>query len=115
MEKAKEIVERNDALCGRIRELTVWLAEANSQVERQEELVRQKEKDPQLKSKEAARMARLIQELKDATKKRESSKKDVEVRSEHLQNEVEDLRKEKCGHQCEVEAAKLKRKEIVAG
>ncbi|XP_064116552.1 myosin heavy chain, embryonic smooth muscle isoform-like [Macrobrachium nipponense] len=78
------------------------LAEANCLLERLEKLLRQKEKHLHLKLAEAARMARLIQEQKDATEKRESERKDLELRFQCLQREVEDLSKENCGFQCEV-------------
>ncbi|XP_064099519.1 reticulocyte-binding protein homolog 2a-like [Macrobrachium nipponense] len=73
--------------------------------ERQERLLGQKEKELQVKTAEAAQMARLIQEEKDASEKQESGRKDVEVRLQRLQNEVEDMTKEKGGIQREDKVA----------
>ncbi|XP_064110371.1 hornerin-like [Macrobrachium nipponense] len=114
LEAEKENDQRNDALCERIREVTVQLPEANWQVERQEKLLRQKERDLQIRAEKAARMARLVQEGKDATEKRESDRKDAEVRFQRLQKDVEDITKETYGLHCEVQVGKLKRNEIIA-
>ncbi|XP_066977823.1 golgin subfamily A member 6-like protein 25 [Macrobrachium rosenbergii] len=55
MDNAKEIAQRKDALCEKIKDLTAQLAEANCQLQRHEKLLQQKEKDLRLKTEEAAR------------------------------------------------------------
>ncbi|XP_064104341.1 uncharacterized protein LOC135214205 [Macrobrachium nipponense] len=87
----KEIGQRNDALCERIRELSGQSTDANCLLEGLEKLLRQKEKDVQLKMAEAARIARLIQEQKDSSEKWESDRKELELRFQHLQKDLEDL------------------------
>ncbi|XP_064122426.1 golgin subfamily A member 6-like protein 7 [Macrobrachium nipponense] len=113
-DNAQESGQKNDALCEKIKDLTAVLVKANYQLQRHEELLRQKEKDLQLKTEEAAQMASLIQEQNDAAEKRESDRKDLELRFQHLQKEVEDLSKEKFRLQCELQAAKLKMKELTS-
>ncbi|XP_066952242.1 golgin subfamily A member 6-like protein 25 [Macrobrachium rosenbergii] len=112
LDNAKEIARRNDALCEKMKDLTAQLAEANCQLQRHEKLLRQREKDLQLKTEEAAQMARLIQEQNKATEQREFQTKDLELRFQRLQKDVEDLSKENCRLQCKLQAAELKGNEL---
>ncbi|XP_066952243.1 uncharacterized protein [Macrobrachium rosenbergii] len=112
LDNAKEIARRNDALCEKINDLTAQLAEASCQLQRHEKLLRQREKDLQLKTAEAAQMARLIQEQNKATEQREFQTKDLDLRLQRLREDVEDLSKENCRLQCKLQAAGLKGNEL---